>query len=72
MNRRTVKALHGILSLRNPNAEIAVVPQQDGVKVVISGSGLGCGVSGPHNGTDVRISMSDNGPLMRFLLNGHL
>ena len=67
-----MKALHGILSLRNPDAEIAVVPQQDGAKVVISGSGLGCGVSGPHSGTDVRICMSDDGPLMRFLVNGHL
>jgi hypothetical protein len=72
VNRRKVRELHGVLSVRNPDAEIAVIPQQDGAKVVISGSELGCGASGPHHGTDVRLSMSDDGPLIRFLLNGHL
>lgn len=72
MNRQKLKALHGILSERNPDAEVAVIPQQDGAKVVISGPDVGCGASGPHNGTDVRLCMSDDGPLMRFLLNGHL
>ena len=72
MNRRRVKELHGLLSERHPDAEVAVIPQQDGAKVVISGPDVGCGVSGPHSGTDVRICMSDDGPLMRFLLNGHL
>jgi hypothetical protein len=72
MNRHMVKRLHGVLSERSPDAEIAVIPQQDGAKVVVSGSELGCGVSGPHNGTDVRLCISDDGPLMRMLMNGHL
>jgi len=72
MNRSKVKKLHGILAERNPDAEVAVIPQQDGVKVVISGSDFGAGVSGPHVGTDVRLCMSDDGPLMRFLVNGRL
>ena len=72
MNRAHMKALHAILRSRNPEAEIAVIPQQDGAKIVISGTEVGAGVSGPHNGTDVRICMRDDGPLMRFLLNGHL
>ena len=72
MNRREVVALRGVLSEQNPGAEVVVIPQQDGVKVVISGPGVGGGVSGPHRETDVKICMSDDGPLMRFLLNGHL
>lgn len=71
MNRQEVQGLRGVLSVRNPDAEVAVIPQ-DGVKVVISGSDLGCGASGPHRGTDVKLSFSDDGPLIRFLLNGHL
>jgi hypothetical protein len=50
----------------------SVIPQQDGAKVVISGSKLGCGASGPHHGTEVRLSMREDGPLIRFLMNGHL
>jgi hypothetical protein len=72
VNRRKVKELHGVLSERNPDAEVAVIPQQDGAKVVISGSKLGCGASGPHHGTEVRLSMREDGPLIRFLMNGHL
>jgi hypothetical protein len=72
MNRKKVKELHGVLSERNPDAEVAVIPQQDGAKVIISGPDLGCGASGPHNGTDVRLVISDDGPLIRFLLHGHL
>lgn len=45
MNRSKVKKLHGILAERNPDAEVAVIPQQEGVKVVISGSDFGAGVS---------------------------
>jgi hypothetical protein len=72
MNRQEAKGLHGVVSARNPDAEVAVIPQQDGVKVVISGSDLGSGASGPHAGTDVKLCMSDNGSLITFLLNGHL
>jgi hypothetical protein len=72
MNRRTVVELRGVLSEQNPDAEVVVTPQQDGAKVVISGSEMGCGASGPHRGTDVRFCLSDDGPLIRFLLNGHL
>jgi hypothetical protein len=72
VNRQEVKGLRGVLSVRNPDAEVVVIPQQDGVKVVISGSEMGSGASGPHVGTDVKICMSDDGPLIRFLLNGHL
>jgi hypothetical protein len=72
MNRRKVKEIHGVLAARNPDAEVAVFPQQDGAKIVISGDDLGCGASGPYNGTDVRMVISDDGPLIRFLLNGHL
>jgi hypothetical protein len=59
-------------SADDPDAEVAVVSQQDGVKVVISGSEMGSGASGPHAGTDVKLCLSDDGPLIRFLLNGHL
>ncbi len=73
MNRREMMIqLRGILSERNAGAEVVVTPQQDGVKVVISGSEMGCGASGPHRGTDVKFCISDDGPLIRFLLNGHL
>jgi hypothetical protein len=72
MNRSKVKKLHAILAERNPDADVAVLPQQDGVNVVISGSDFGAGASGPHVGTDVRLCMSDDGPLMRFLVNGRL
>ena len=61
-----------MLSEHNPDAKVAFIPQQDGAKVVISGPDLGWGVSGPHNGTDVRLVISHDGPLIRFLLNGHL
>jgi hypothetical protein len=72
MNRREVVELRKHLSEQNPDAEVAVIPQQDGAKVVISGPAVSGGVSGPHSGTDVKICMSDDGPLMRFLLTGHL
>jgi hypothetical protein len=72
MNRREVVELRDHLSEQNPGGEVVVIPQQDGVKVVISGPGVGGGVSGPHHGTDIKICMSDDGPLMRSLLNGHL
>jgi hypothetical protein len=72
MNRREVVELRKHLCEQNPSGEVVVIPQQDGAKVVISGPGVGAGVSGPHHGTDVKICMSDDGPLMRFLVNGHL
>jgi hypothetical protein len=57
-----------MVSEMRPDAEtVDVVPQPDGVMVVIAGSKRGCGASGPHSGTDVRFVMSDDGPLMRFL-----
>jgi hypothetical protein len=61
-----------VLSATHPDAEVDVTPEPDGAMVIISGSGNGCGVSGPHGGTDVKFRMADDGPLMRSLVNGRL
>lgn len=72
MNRQATAEMHSVLSERNPDANVAVIPQQDGAKVVITGSENGSGTTRPHNGSTSEFRMRDGGTLMQVLAAGSL
>ncbi len=72
MNRRRAAELQGAVRAANFGADVGVTPEPDGAVVVISGSRNGCGAQGPHTGTCAKFCMSDDGPPVWLLMNGHL
>jgi hypothetical protein len=72
VNEEQAAALKGLLEARNPDAGTTVTPKPDGADITISGPKRSHGVSGPWAAMDVEFRISPDGPVMRFLLNGHL
>jgi hypothetical protein len=71
VNEEQAAALSGLLESRNPDAGTTVTPQPDGVEITISGPLRSPGVSGPGS-TATEFRISHDGPVMRYLLDGHL
>jgi len=72
VNEQQAEALRGLLEARNPDAVTTVTPKPDGADITISGPKKSDGVSGPGAAMDVEFRISPDGPVMRFLLSGHL
>jgi hypothetical protein len=72
VNEEHAAVLKGLLETRNPDAGTTVTPQPEGVEITISGPLRSPGVSGPGTAMDVELRISLDGPVMRFLLDGHL
>jgi hypothetical protein len=71
VNRQQASQVQAVIAEMRPDAKVDVSRQPDGATVTINGSEPGSSASGPHSPTDVRLSMSDDGPLMRFLFSGY-
>jgi hypothetical protein len=72
VNERQAEALKRLIEAGHPDAATTVKAEPDGAEVTISGPRKSPGVSGSGTAMDVELRLSDDGPLMRFLLNGHL
>ena len=65
-------ALAGVLREMCPDADVEVTADQDGVRGTLGGHAQGVSVSRHNVIENTYLRITDDGPVMRFLMNGHL
>jgi hypothetical protein len=72
MDRGEAAALAGVLGEMCPDADVEIAADSDGVHGTLSGHAKGVSMSRHHVIESTYLSITDDGPVMRFLMNGHL
>jgi hypothetical protein len=66
--KKKTEALTRLIEDGHPDSGITVTPESDGARITISGPKKAAGLSGPGNATDAELRISDNSPLLLFML----